>query len=1321
MTHDIYSLDAIEVIVRITQEDALLFHNNNGISIKEINSELSDKELECHFQRLAPEEHKVIVPFRNGQLELVVKIHTSETYQAIVNNKLKTQFRAEQKLPEKDFLKETVYIRIIDINERARATNEFSELSKRVENLNQVSEIDIDSQKEIWLKWIEAQKAIVDNLQKPFSVKTDFDLKEHWNDKRELVRYTLQFNLANEIMPEYTQLEAKVRELGINESFDSDGSVLLTRDEIKLLDAVLQREFSETIERSPLIGAILKLQPMSPARKIAAEIGLEIVNHYNQQIWIKGIARKEINRQMRERGFEFKAYAADFEIINHGNILDNEGLNQQFGLRFGRTISSHSSDKEYLLPFPDGNTFSVRSDFLQPVRMIDDVNTSLVENEYFKLQLFYRSLVRIYGKGNIVVKDQTVYEAVENEIINTPATGFSEEFWIELRRKLYIHNLEETLYPLKQALFIEFTSEDELKNQLSVIQGLNACSIAYSPLQDDFRFKIKTNVIKKKTEKELFLEKLKLLRGAEFVVDLEGDKIQQQIVYVGKLNAAESDLKKLSLDIPNIFPDDKRKAREALKFLQKETRPVINSIRANLTGDAAKITWLLKAVNKITSSNSAPNGKPVNEKLGEFLFDTNKASPVYDPSKVTENSEYYWDVKNNELLSLNESQRKAVLAAIHCTDLALLQGPPGTGKTTVISEIIWQIIRKNPAHKILLTSETNLAVDNALDRLLNVKGVNAELARYTTLIKPVRFGRISKMDEEGAKYSYDRIMRWIDEQYEMSESEETASLDEQDDYDSETAENNSPENNAVQDWMKRIASRALNTEPKYANALKDWALDLSFPSREVKKLFADKYFKHANIVGSTCSSSGSPRFMWDAAKVLSDKDFSQLKKLNATLLRAPFANLLAERLRNFPIPDVLLEEFGLLLKQYQDDYKVIQNYFKPDYYSGDKGLQIRFSTLKKINDTPIKSTNDSRNLVSFQKLVEFSSRNLAPYAEPELAFDTVIMDEASKATPPEMLLPLCFGKRCIIIGDHRQLPPMLNEKDFAELLMESGIPELADQIDKEYTETSQFERMIMNPKISPTIISRCNVQYRMHPDINEVIKQFYIDEGGLEPASELIKSADSADLNDLFSRHHGIHIPGIIDPGQHVLWVNVDHPELREGTSFTNQGEVKAIRQIIEEIKSTDGFGKFQNHWNIIKDEFKRMQELEIGVISFYGAQKRLLRRRLAGLGLPLKINTVDRFQGMERNIIIVSTVRSNRQQIFGGRYKANSDCGFAKSPQRLNVALSRARRLLIVVGNSDFFSGVKDRHGRFLYKNAIDVIKQKGRIVDFEKVNGIL
>jgi superfamily I DNA and/or RNA helicase len=365
-----------------------------------------------------------------------------------------------------------------------------------------------------------------------------------------------------------------------------------------------------------------------------------------------------------------------------------------------------------------------------------------------------------------------------------------------------------------------------------------------------------------------------------------------------------------------------------------------------------------------------------------------------------------------------------------------------------------------------------------------------------------------------------------------------------------------------------------------------------------------------------------------------------------------------------------------------------------------------------------------------------------------ICFDTVIMDEASKATPPEMLLPLCFGMRSIIIGDHRQLPPMLNEKSFKEALEDAGAIELAKEIDQEFLETSQFERMILNENISPTILARCNIQYRMHPDINEVIKQFYLDDGGLEPADEL-KLASNENYatgnpqkpDNVFSRHHGLFLKGFVNHDVHTIWVNVDGTEKREGTSLINEDEIEAVQKIIKLLKHAEGFSEFQDHWNYIKDDFKRWQEQEVGVITFYGEQKKKLKAKLTGTGVRLKINSVDKFQGMERNIIIVSTVRSDKQLMakndfirmkeklnismlndLGGNVIAtNNEIGFAKLPQRLNVALSRAKRLLIVVGNKGFFEQFTDNKGRPLYKNAINEIEKKGQVIEASQLTTFL
>ncbi|MEY4926025.1 MAG: hypothetical protein RI894_461, partial [Bacteroidota bacterium] len=101
--------------------------------------------------------------------------------------------------------------------------------------------------------------------------------------------------------------------------------------------------------------------------------------------------------------------------------------------------------------------------------------------------------------------------------------------------------------------------------------------------------------------------------------------------------------------------------------------------------------------------------------------------------------------------------------------------------------------------------------------------------------------------------------------------------------------------------------------------------------------------------------------------------------------------------------------------------------------------------------------------------------------------------------------------------------------------------------------------------------------------------------------------------------------------------------------------------------------------------------------------------------GIPVRIRSVDKFQGMERNIVIVSTVRSNKLELPNGKITENTDIGFARAPERLNVGLSRARRLLIVVGNKDFFYQFKDRNGIRIYKNAIDTITQNGKIINYK------
>ncbi|WP_313578203.1 AAA domain-containing protein [Chishuiella sp.] len=668
-------------------------------------------------------------------------------------------------------------------------------------------------------------------------------------------------------------------------------------------------------------------------------------------------------------------------------------------------------------------------------------------------------------------------------------------------------------------------------------------------------------------------EKLSNLLKEEFYFEFEKKKY-----YLGKLHKVNYP------EVTFIVEEDKQ---EEVKNNIKNVK--FEYIVPDLKGEKDKVKRLEDTVLKLESDFKLPN-----DNAKEFLYDSSKAKPINDIENLLNKFSDQWKLFEDNLFSksLNDSQREAVFKALYSEELAIIQGPPGTGKSTAIAEIIWQHIRLNQNQKILLTSETNLAVDNAIDRLKNNKN---------NLVKPVRFGNSENLESEGYFYSLDAMKKW--------------------------KEGKSTQGNAVSHWLENISNRIDNQESSIVNdKLLLWKKHLLNPSSETKDLFFDKYLKFTNLIGATGSSIG---------------------KLNSE------------------------NKWTSFFRAY------LNVFYKNDYENND------FKNCNKVN----------------------------------IDFDTIIMDEASKATPPELALPVLFGKKSIIVGDHRQLPPMVDGEKIKDVLKSIDENKLADTLSNKVFETSQFERLFEN--IDQSLKGTFNTQYRMHPDINDVIAQFYVEDGGLFCGLPLDK-AEHNDFNKWNSRYHGLSFKNFISPDTHTIWVNINSPEIKEGTSRINIGEIKAINNVLKAIKFSDGKGEFDN-W---LEKFP-IEERQIGVVSFYGKQIQLINKMIKEnhSDLPIRLSTVDKFQGMERNIMIVSMVRSNKlaQNIYQSEdfdlypelgFEQQSSLGFAESPNRLNVALSRARRLLIIVGNAEHFCKKE------IYKNVYDTIANKGKIIDAELLN---
>lgn len=671
-------------------------------------------------------------------------------------------------------------------------------------------------------------------------------------------------------------------------------------------------------------------------------------------------------------------------------------------------------------------------------------------------------------------------------------------------------------------------------------------------------------------------EKLSKLLREEFYFGTPKEKF-----YLGKLQ---------KVDYPDLyFIVDEERIEEVKENISNET---VKAIFPDLKGEKDKIKRLEDTVFKLDDEKTIlPNNN-----AKEFLYDSSKAKNIENIEYLLNKTSAEWQEFENNLFSenLNESQKQAVFKSLYAEELALIQGPPGTGKSTAIAEIIWQHIRKEPKQKILLTSETNLAVDNAIDRLKN--GEN-------NVVKPIRFGNTENLESEGYFYSLDAIENW--------------------------QKSNSAQSNTVSHWVNNIANRVSNQDDEQIDsALDKWKKHLQTPNSETKKLFADKYLEYVNLIGATGSSIG---------------------KLNSE-------------------------------NRWTSFFRAYLNVFNHKNYQENN--------FKECNRTNID-------------------------------FDTVIMDEASKATPPELALPVLFGKKSIIVGDHRQLPPMIDGEEIKDLLVSIGEKTLAKTLSHKEFETSQFERLFLN--IDESIKGTFDTQYRMHPAINEAIAQFYKDDGGLNCGLPLEETYHNS-FDKWDSRYHGLQFKDIITPETHTIWIDVKTPEIQEGTSRVNFGEIDAIDNILYAIKNSNGKTEFDKWLSN-----KSLEEKQIGLISFYGKQIHYINKMLKEKHseTPIRLSTVDRFQGMERNIIIVSMVRSNKIASFQGQqpddiygelgYPKQESLGFAESPNRLNVALSRARRLLIVVGNSEHFCR-KD-----IYKNVFETIQQNGKIISAEELQNVV
>ena len=408
-------------------------------------------------------------------------------------------------------------------------------------------------------------------------------------------------------------------------------------------------------------------------------------------------------------------------------------------------------------------------------------------------------------------------------------------------------------------------------------------------------------------------------------------------------------------------------------------------------------------------------------------------------------------------------------------------------------------------------------------------------------------------------------------------------------------------------------------------------------------------------------------------------------------------------------------------------YKKIQKYLSDE----DVIKEDRINYTKKLFDNVnvFGMTCTSRETFKPSTMRALQEYNLGDLNVRNQGIDVVIIDEVSKSSFLDLLIPVLYGKTVILVGDHRQLPPLYDLKHMRRGDFEGLDSEIIDyDLNKQYQvlyETCFFKELFEKVPASYKIM--LDKQYRCHSDIMDVFNHFYNTNGkGLE--------IGVSNQNDL--KQHGLHVKSkgmsIFEPQNHIYFINCTSYESRqdkESSSIINLQEAQVVCKLLNMIDNE--YGQMIENGTIVKN-FKKDERKSVGVICTYRDQARCIKNLLRGMKFTnistkreerLIINTVDDFQGDERDIIIVSMVRNPK----GDRYSTE----FIDQFERINVALSRARCMLVIVGSQNFLSrssidlpdvsGNKDfdKLSFPVYKEIIHTIQNKGKILQATDILG--
>lgn len=704
------------------------------------------------------------------------------------------------------------------------------------------------------------------------------------------------------------------------------------------------------------------------------------------------------------------------------------------------------------------------------------------------------------------------------------------------------------------------------------------------------------------------------------------------------------------------------KDEEVVVNLNKSIDLELIATSGELAVDIAKMEYALKRQEKALST--VKYNECVNLNLSKILI---------NPKNAKNNNVFLESDVKFKSNNLDHSKRESVIKALQSEDIFLLQGPPGTGKTTFITELVSQILSKNTESKILISSQSNVAVDHAL---VKIKEVEPDISM-------IRVGRREKLSENVQGYMIEEYLEeWTNcvvqksKDY-LNEFKNQVQINEQvrDKY------NLILEIEKLQDKVVSLDNKILENKVKLDEINEKYFL-VKDTLEEIKRFSINVKNKSKQIIDSNLNNLIN-NFMKDYLNLGNEflKNIDEANEISLSKSELEESITIIESDKEKILGDI---NAGKDILDVKDDFEYYDIKRDVDLKVKEKEVEYKkLSNVELIAKEWIERIgrgedffNEAVNSATIIGATCLGVANIASTAS--LVFDWVIIDEAGRATPPEILVPMVLGKRIVLVGDHKQLPPIIDRD-----LNDSNLEEL--NIKKYELEESLFEYIAEN--IDEECKQMLSKQYRMSPGIGNLIGDVFYDKG-LESG---IKFCD---------RNHGLKLW----KNKSVVWLSTSRCknklEKKLGTTYINKCEIDVIFKTLKDIDEEC------IKQNIIK---------EIGIIAGYQAQKSSIKKEYESQyksifkKITVEINTVDAFQGRETDIILYSIVRSNK----------DGNIGFLRDMRRLNVALSRARELLILVGDHECVT--KNRYLQENYENpfakVLEYIKKDSKSCELKGV----